>query len=118
MIDTNFVFEMLATSPYFTQFPLTDTLNHLYHGEITWSVTEKSTKRIELQKKSRKKAKIIAVKKNTSLSGLLRDYLTEIVKKDEAYQLAKTRHCQILKKGYDLGLKGKIFWKREELHER
>ncbi len=79
---------------------------------------EKQNVTLSLSKDLLQKAKIIAVKKNTSLSGLLRGYLTEIVKRDEAYQIAKTRHCQILKKGYDLGLKGKIFWKREELHER
>jgi len=79
---------------------------------------EKRNITLSLSKDLLQKAKIIAVKNNTSLSGLLRDFLTEIVKRDEAYQLAKTRHCQILKKGFDLGLNGKIFWKREELHER
>lgn len=64
------------------------------------------------------KAKIIAVKKNTSLSGLLRDYLGKIVEKNELYELAKKGHQGILKKGFDFGLKGKILWKREELHER
>ena len=64
------------------------------------------------------KVKIIAVKNNTSLSGLLSDYLAKIANEEEAYQMAQTRHRRLLKKGYDLGLEGKISWKREELHER
>lgn len=79
---------------------------------------QKQNVTLSIPKDLLQKAKIIAIKNNTSLSGLLRGYLTEIVKKEEDYQLAKTRHRQILKKGFDLGLKGKIFWKREELHER
>jgi len=79
---------------------------------------EKQNITLSISKDLLQKAKIIAIKSNTSLSGLLRSYITEIVKREEAYQLAKTRHCQMLKKGFDFGLKGKISWKREELHER
>jgi hypothetical protein len=65
-----------------------------------------------------KKAKIIAVKNDTSLSGLLSDYLARITNEEEAYQVAQSRHRRLLKKGFDFGLEGKIPWKREELHER
>ena len=58
---------------------------------------------LSLPKDIIQKAKIIAIKKNTSLSGLLRSYLTRIVKKDEAYQLAKVKHRKILQKGFNLG---------------
>jgi hypothetical protein len=64
------------------------------------------------------KAKIIAVKNNTSLSGLLSDYLSKITNEEEAYQLAQAKHRRVLKKGFDLGLKGEIPLKRENLHER
>ena len=73
---------------------------------------------LSLPKDLLQKVKIIAVKKNTSLSGLLSDYLARIANEEEAYQIAQTRHCRLLKKGYDLGLEGEIPWKREELHER
>jgi hypothetical protein len=65
-----------------------------------------------------KKAKIIAVKNDTSLSGLLSNYLARITNEEEAYQVAQSRHRRLLKKGFDFGLEGKIPWKREELHER
>ena len=64
------------------------------------------------------KAKIIAVKNNTSLSGLLSDFIARIANEEEAYQMARTRHRRLLKKGFDFGLEGEIPWKREELHER
>ena len=64
------------------------------------------------------KAKIIAVKNNTSLSGLLSDYIARIANEEEAYQLARARHRRLLNKGFDFGLEGEIPWKREELHER
>jgi hypothetical protein len=79
---------------------------------------EKQNITLSLPKDLLQKVKIIAVKNNTSLSGLLSDYLARITNEEEAYQIAQTRHRRLLKKGFDFGLKGKIPWKREELHER
>ncbi len=79
---------------------------------------EKQNVTLSLSKDLLKKAKIIAIKNNTSLSGLLRRYIAEIVKRDESYDLAKVRHRRILRKGFNLGLKDNISWKRGELHER
>jgi len=73
---------------------------------------------LSLPKDLLQKAKIIAVKNNTSLSGLLRDYLARITNEEEAYQITQTRHRRLLKKGFDFGLEGEIPWRREELHER
>jgi hypothetical protein len=64
------------------------------------------------------KVKIIAVKNNTSLSGLLSDYLTRISNDEEAYEIAQAKHRRLLRKGFDLGLGGEVSWKREGLHER
>ena len=73
---------------------------------------------LSLPKDLLQKAKILAVKRNTSLSGLLSDFIARITNEEEAFQMAKTRHLRLLKKGFDLGLKGTIPWKREGLHER
>jgi hypothetical protein len=73
---------------------------------------------LSLPKDLLQKAKIIAVKNNTSLSGLLSDYIAKITNDEEAYQIAQSRHRRLLKKGFDFGLKGEISWKREDLHER
>jgi pyruvoyl-dependent arginine decarboxylase (PvlArgDC) len=73
---------------------------------------------LSLPKDLLKKAKILAVEKNESLSGLLSEYIAKMTNEEEAYQAAKVRHSRMLKKGFDLGLRGKTPWKREELHER
>ncbi|MFP4083210.1 MAG: DUF6364 family protein [Candidatus Aminicenantes bacterium] len=73
---------------------------------------------LSLPKDIIKKAKIVAIKRDTSLSNLVRQILEEIVKKDEGYDLAMKKHFEILEEGLDFKLKGKIAWKREELHER
>ena len=65
-----------------------------------------------------RKAKILAVQKNTSLSGLLTQTLVDLVSYQEAYEQARQRNLATLNSGFDLGTQGTITWKREELHER
>jgi len=65
-----------------------------------------------------RKAKILAVQKNTSLSGLLTQTLVDLVAHQEAYQQARQRSLTQLKNGLELGTQGQIAWKREDLHER
>jgi hypothetical protein len=65
-----------------------------------------------------RKAKILAVQKNSSLSGLLTQTLAEMVSRAEDYEQARQRSLSMLKSGFDLGTQGQITWKREELHER
>jgi hypothetical protein len=65
-----------------------------------------------------RKAKILAVQKNTSLSGLLAQTLTDLVAHQEAYEQARQRNLRLLNNGFDLNTQGQISWKREELHER
>ena len=65
-----------------------------------------------------RKAKILAVQKNTSLSGLLTQALVDLVAHQEAYEQARRRNLDLLDHGFDLGTQGSISWKREELHER
>ena len=65
-----------------------------------------------------RKAKILAVQRNTSLSGLLSQTLVELVSHHEAYDRACQRNLTLLKNGLDLGTHGNATWKRDELHER
>ncbi|HLA99301.1 MAG TPA: DUF6364 family protein [Anaerolineales bacterium] len=73
---------------------------------------------LAIPKELLRKAKILAVKKNTSLSRLLTQTLAEIVSREEGYEQARQRSLEMLKIGFDLGTQGEIPWKREELHER
>ena len=65
-----------------------------------------------------RKAKILAIQKNMSLSGLLTQTLTDLVTQQEGYEQARQRNLALLKTGLNLGTKGEITWKREDLHER
>ena len=80
--------------------------------EITQNVT------LALPKDILRKAKILAVHKNTSLSRLLTQTLVEIVSRQDDYNQARQRNLAMLKEGFDLGTQGQKSWIREDLHER
>ena len=65
-----------------------------------------------------RKAKLLAVRRNISLSRLLTEALEELVEGEEEYESARRRHLAILEQGLDLGTGGRATWRREDLHER
>jgi plasmid stability protein len=71
---------------------------------------------LSLEKEIVKKGKVIAARKDTSVSRMLSELLRSMVENDERYEAAKRSAMQLLKKGIHLG--GKITWKREDLYER
>lgn len=73
---------------------------------------------LSIPKQVLRKAKLIAVQRNTSLSGLLTEALVQIVEQEEGYARARQRHLAWLERAADLGTQGEIPWRREELHER
>jgi metal-responsive CopG/Arc/MetJ family transcriptional regulator len=73
---------------------------------------------LTIPKQLLRKVKRIALEKDTSISGLLRQMLVDLVEKEDRYQKARERHLALLKSGIDLGTKGVIDWGREELHDR
>lgn len=62
------------------------------------------------------KARIISARTATSVSRLLSEELTRIVRDDEQYEYAKSQALANLRKGYHLG--GQRPASRENLHER
>jgi len=64
-----------------------------------------------------RKAKILAINKNTSLSNLLTQTLVDLVSHQKDYEAARQRNLTMLERGFDLGTRGKVSWKREDLHE-
>ncbi|RME28035.1 MAG: MerR family transcriptional regulator [Deltaproteobacteria bacterium] len=50
-----------------------------------------------------RRAKVVAAKRGTSLSALVREYLVELVKKDEEYEQARKQALSTLKRGLHLG---------------
>jgi hypothetical protein len=72
---------------------------------------------LSLPKDVLKKAKILAIEQDSSLSGLMSRLLEELVSKGDNYHQARERHLAIFKK-LDLGTGGRVNWNREDLHER
>jgi len=71
---------------------------------------------LSLDKEVIRKSKILAAKKETSISKLLADSLVHAVEKEHFYEAAKRNGLHTLKKGFHLG--GVRNWKREDLYER
>lgn len=73
---------------------------------------------LSLRKDILLKVKLIAVKRHTSVSGLLTQELERLVEREDAYQHARQRHLSRLDQASDLGTEGRILTTRDDLHER
>lgn len=73
---------------------------------------------LSLPKEVLLKVKLIAVKRQTSVSRLLTQTLENIVRQEEAYSHSRLQHLKLLEQGMDLGTGGQITTTRDELHER
>ena len=78
------------------------------------SVTQNIT--VRLSRRTLRKAKILAAKRNTSISGLLAEQIEALVGEDDAYEQAQRRALALLEQGFHLG--GRIESTRDEWHER
>lgn len=61
------------------------------------------------------KARVVAAKRGTSVSGLVRQQIEELVLEDDRYGLAKRRALEYLRRGFKLKYQPV---NREELHDR
>jgi hypothetical protein len=71
---------------------------------------------VSLDHQTLRKAKILAAKRGTSISGLLARQIEDLVGEEDAYELAERQALALLEKGFRLG--GVIQASRDELHER
>lgn len=79
---------------------------------------EKQDVTLSLPRELVREAKIIAARKDTSISGLVVDKLRELVEEDREYEYARERDLRRLAEGFDLGTGGAPVWSRDESHER
>ncbi len=70
---------------------------------------------IQLDRDLIRKARILAAKRDTSVSGLVASELARLVGDDEAYEAARRSALRLLGRGFHLG--GRRV-SRDELHER
>jgi hypothetical protein len=71
---------------------------------------------VSLDRKTIQKARVIAARRSTSISGLLAHQIEVLVGEDEAYERAEQQAMALLDQGFHLG--GSIQVGRDELHER
>jgi len=71
---------------------------------------------VRLDRRTLRKAKVLAARRNTSISGLLAEQIETLVGEDDAYEQAQRRALSLLDRGFHLG--GTIESTRDEWHER
>jgi hypothetical protein len=81
-------------------------------------VADRQNVTLSLSRPLLRKAKILAVERQTSLSGLLTGALENLVKDQDEYEKAKERALARMKNPPNLGTRGRITWTRDSLHER
>lgn len=79
---------------------------------------EKQNVTLSLPKNILRQAKMLALEKETSLSGLMVDLLLNLIEQEDRYAQAKQAHLRMLAEKVDLGTEGHINWTRESLYER
>jgi hypothetical protein len=77
--------------------------------------TEKQTVTLSLSRRVLKKARILAARRETSISGLLTQEIESLVAAEDLYERSERQALELLERGFHLG--GKIV-SREKLHER
>jgi len=77
---------------------------------------EKQNVTISLNQQVLKKARILAARRETSISGLLAQQIESLVEDDDAYVHSERQAIALLDKGFHLG--GVIKASREKLHAR
>ena len=78
--------------------------------------TTKQNVTVRLDRQTLHKAKILAARRNTSISELLAQEVEHLISQDDAYEQARSQAMALLDQGFHLG--GKITASRDELHER
>ena len=65
-----------------------------------------------------RKARRLAVERNTSLSALVTQLIANLVDDDERYREARDRQLALLDQGLELGTQGATTWTLAVLHAR
>lgn len=82
------------------------------------SPKDKRNVTLSLPAQDLRRARIMAARRGTSISGLLAETLRQLVDQDAGYTAARGRHLELMESGHDLGTGGNAPWTRGQLHER
>ena len=78
--------------------------------------TEKQNVTISVSRDTVRKARMLAARRSTSISGLLAEQIEKLVGGEEAWECAERSALAMLEQGFHLG--GRITANRDEWHER
>jgi len=95
---------------------LDDTLNACYTYITCMRQNPKQNVTVSLSQQTIRKAKVLAARRGSSISGLLAEQIEILVGQDEAYERAERQALALLDQGFHLG--GEIRARRDEWHER
>ena len=73
---------------------------------------------LAIPKKTLQKIKVIAAKRNSSISRLVTDALEQLANEETNYAEARERQIKLIKEGFNLGYGINELPDRDELHER
>jgi hypothetical protein len=71
---------------------------------------------VNLDRQTIRKAKIIAARRSTSISGLVAQQIETLAQEEEAYERAEREALRLLERGFHLGIGVRV--DRDALHER
>jgi hypothetical protein len=80
------------------------------------TLEDKQNITLRLSKQTIQKARVLAAKRSTSISGLLTSQIEELAKSEDDYDRAMDRAFARMKKGFHMGGVHKL--DRDALHER
>ena len=80
------------------------------------AIAEKQNITLRLSKQTIQKARVLAAKRSTSISGLLTSQIEQLAAKEDDYERAMKSAFALMDKGFALG--GSHHLDREALHER
>jgi len=73
---------------------------------------------LAIPKKTLQKIKVIAAKRNSSISRLVTDALEKLANEETNYSEARDRQMKLIRDGINLGYGNSDLPNRDELHER
>jgi len=79
---------------------------------------DKQVVTLSLPRSILRKAKKIAIDQDRSLSAVMVELLTELVEREDLYEVAKRKFIALLDQDTDFGTNGVPGWTRAELHTR
>jgi HSP90 family molecular chaperone len=80
------------------------------------ALEEKQNITLRLSRQTLQKARVLAAKRSTSISGLLTSQIEQLANTEDEYEIAMQRAMARMEKGFDLG--GTHTMDRDALHER